>query len=327
MNAQPPPRLIIVTGLSGAGKNSVLRALEDVGYEAVDNPPLRVVDTLIGSGKPLAIGIDIRTRDFSAKDIIKILKRLRENTRVQPELVFVTARSAALQRRFTETRRRHPLALAGTIKEGIKTEVALTVSLRDAADHVIDTSDLTLPNLRQMIEKRFGHHGLGMSITLASFAFPAGVPQEANLVFDARFLSNPHYIPDLRLKTGLDMQVRAYIECDPDYSEFFDRLNGMVGFLLPRFVREGKKYVMIAVGCTGGQHRSVAIVEALGTKLRGQNWQVQIEHRAIRSRMSKKTSDPVSPPVGETDSQDVQKFHTSGKSGHIRRHPMTGASK
>lgn len=282
MTAQRP-RLVIVSGLSGAGKNSVLRALEDLGYEAVDNPPLRLLDTLIGSDQPLAVGIDARTRDFSAGQVVETLDRLRRSGRAQPELVFAVAAPEVLRRRFTETRRRHPLALQGTIGEGIDTEQALTRPLRDAADWVIDTSELPLASLRRLIGQRFGDHGPELSITLVSFAFPTGVPHEADLVFDARFLRNPHYIPDLRPQTGLDAPVRAYIEGDPDYTEFLGRLSGLVAFLLPRFVREGKTYATIAIGCTGGRHRSVAIVEALAAGLRGQHGVVQVEHRALDS--------------------------------------------
>lgn len=274
-------RLVIVTGLSGAGKNSVLRALEDSGYEAVDNPPLRMVETLIRADKPLAVGIDARTRDFSAADVIMTINRLRASGAVQPELLFLTAAPEALQRRFTETRRRHPLALSGTVNEGIETEQALTQPLRETADWIIDTSDLSLAGLRQMIDKRFGPGGPGMAITLVSFAFPGGLPQDADLVLDTRFLRNPHYIPDLRPKTGLDPAVRTYIAEDPDFPEFFERISGLVDFLLPRFVREGKKYAMIAIGCTGGRHRSVSLVEMLGARLRGADWTVLIAHRSL----------------------------------------------
>ncbi|MCW8306514.1 RNase adapter RapZ [Acidiphilium sp. PA] len=332
----PNPRLIVVSGLSGAGKNSVLRALEDLGYEAVDNPPLRLVETLIGAAKPLAVGLDARNRDFSAADILDTLARLRLTHVVQPELIFAIASDEVLQRRFTETRRRHPLALQGTVREGIATEQALTRPLRDAADWVVDTSDLPLATLRQMIETRFGTNNPGLAITLASFAFPAGIPREADLVFDARFLRNPHYIPDLRPQTGLDRPVRAYIETDPDYAEFIDRVAGLVKFLLPRFVREGKKYAMVAIGCTGGRHRSVASIEALGDILRSQSWVVQIDHTAIRSEISGRdlNTTMTGPNADQTASSapSVRRKAANlpsapGKSGEVRRHFMSGASK
>ncbi|MDD2876584.1 MAG: RNase adapter RapZ [Acidiphilium sp.] len=331
-----PSRLVVVSGLSGAGKNSTLRALEDLGYEAVDNPPLRMVEILIGADKPLAVGIDARTRDFSAAEIIETLTRLRHTGIAQPELIFAIASDDVLQRRFTETRRRHPLALQGTVSEGIATEKELTRPLRDAADWVIDTSDLPLAALRQVIERRFGGHGPGLAITLASFAFPAGIPREADLVFDARFLRNPHYIPDLRPLTGLDAPVRAYIEADPDYPEFRERLVGLVGFLLPRFIREGKKYAMIAIGCTGGRHRSVTLIEALAAVLRSQNWVIQIDHRAIGMETRGVGSEPQMPAPDPADrgpeAESVQRSTlsvTSGpeKSGDVRSFFMSGASK
>ncbi|MFT2093541.1 RNase adapter RapZ [Acidiphilium sp.] len=277
-------RMVIVTGLSGAGRNSVLRALEDIGYEAVDNPPLRIVETLVRGDKPLAVGVDARTRDFSAEDVLSTIDRLQIRGCVRPELIFITASPEALQRRFSETRRRHPLALAGTVSEGIETEQALTRTLRNAADWVIDTSELSLAGLRQIIDQRFGLGGPGMSITLVSFGYPSGLPQEADLVLDTRFLRNPHYIPDLRDRTGLDPEVRDYIRQDPDFPEFFERVSGLTDYLLPRFVREGKKYVMIAFGCTGGKHRSVSLVEMLGSRLRNADWNVLIEHRSLGSR-------------------------------------------
>jgi len=335
MNA-PNPRLVVVSGLSGAGKNSVLRALEDLGYEAVDNPPLRLVETLIGAAKPLAVGLDARNRDFSAGDIIETLARLRQSHIVQPELIFAIASDGVLQRRFTETRRRHPLALQGTVSEGIATEQALTRPLRDAADWVVDTSDLPLAALRQMIERRFGTDNPGLAITLVSFAFPAGIPREADIVLDARFLRNPHYIPDLRPQTGLAQPVRAYIETDPDYAEFIERVAGLVTFLLPRFVREGKKYAMIAIGCTGGRHRSVASIEALGGILRSQNWVVQIDHTAIRSEiggrdldsnMTAPSADHPAEPAASVQRTAANLPSAPGKSGEVRRYFMSGASK
>jgi UPF0042 nucleotide-binding protein len=274
--------IVVVSGLSGAGKRSILHALEDIGFEAVDNPPLKLLETLaIRDKQPLAVGIDARTRGFAAERVLTVLRRLRENPRLKPELVFATAESVILQRRYTETRRRHPLAGSGSVADGIATETALTAPLRKAADWVIDTSDLPLSGLRRMIEQRFSKTEPMLTLNLVSFDFPAGLPREADMVFDARFLRNPHYIPALRDKTGLNRAVLAYIEHDSGYQEFLSRITGLILFLLPRFIQEGKKYATIAIGCTGGRHRSVALVEAVGGFLAERGWHARITHRAL----------------------------------------------
>ena len=188
-----------------------------------------------------------------------------------PELVFAWADEATLLRRYTETRRRHPLAPQGRVTDGIAAEQALTAPLREHADLVIDTSDLPLPALRQLIERHFGTAGDAANrqlvVSLVSFAYSHGLPREADLVFDARFLRNPHYDPILQPRTGLDPEVGAYIAADPDYPAFFSQLAELVDLLLPRFVQEGKKYTTITIGCTGGRHRSVYLVEQLAAYL------------------------------------------------------------
>ena len=262
---------MLVTGLSGAGRASILRTLEDLGYEAVDNPPLTLTEALVGRGdRALAIGLDARSRGFDALAVLNTLERLRLNPELRPELVFAYADEAALLRRFTETRRRHPLAPGGRVVDGIALEVEITAKLRDAADLVIDTSDTPLPALRRLVEARFSvadTGALGLIVSLMSFAYPKGLPREADLVFDARFLRNPHYDTMLRPLTGLDAAVAAYVEADPDFSAYFSQIEAMLALLLPRFVQEGKKYVTIAIGCTGGRHRSVRIVEKLAERL------------------------------------------------------------
>lgn len=262
---------MLVSGLSGAGRASILRTLEDLGYEAVDNPPITLTEALVGRAeRHLAIGLDARSRGFDAAAVLNTLERLRLNPELQPELVFAYADEAALLRRFTETRRRHPLAPNGRVVDGIAREVELTAPLREAADLVIDTSDTPLPGLRRLIEARFSDSGtaaFGLIVSLMSFAYPKGLPREADLVFDARFLRNPHYDPMLRPLTGLDASVAAYVEADPDFAAYFGQIEAMLALLLPRFVQEGKKYVTIAIGCTGGRHRSVRIVEKLAENL------------------------------------------------------------
>jgi len=283
-------RVVVVSGLSGAGKASILRTLEDIGFEAVDNPPLTLMEELVHRGdRRLAIGVDARTRGFDASAVLATLDRLRLDPELRPELVFAWADEAALLRRFTETRRRHPLAPSGRVAEGIGKEVALTASLREAADLVLDTSELPLPALRRLVEQRFGVENVGtggLTVSLMSFAFPAGLPREADMVFDARFLRNPHYDSILRPRTGLDATVAAYVEADPDFAVFFGQVLSMLEILLPRFVQEGKKYLTIAVGCTGGRHRSVRIVEMLAARLGragldSPGWGVSVTHREL----------------------------------------------
>jgi len=247
--------------------------------------------------RPLAIGVDARTRGFDAGLVLEALQRVRENPALRTELVFVWADEATLLRRYTETRRRHPLAPRGRVTDGIAAEQLLTAPLRELADLIIDTSELPLPALRQKIERHFGTEGEAtgrhMVVSLMSFAYAHGLPQEADLVFDARFLRNPHYDPILGPRTGLDSSVGAYIAADPDYPRFFSRLVELIDLLLPRFVLEGKKYTTITIGCTGGRHRSVYLVEQLAAYLGsriavdpagggiGIDWQLNVTHREL----------------------------------------------
>ena len=283
-------RVVLITGLSGAGKASILRILEDLEYEAVDNPPLELIEELVARGdRPAAIGIDTRSRGFDPDAILALVSRLKLNPALRPELVFAWAEEPALLRRFTETRRRHPLAPTGRVTDGIQAELDLTMKLREAADLLLDTSDLRLPMLRRLIEQRFSGAFAdqpGMTVSLMSFAYPAGLPREAELVFDARFLRNPHYVPTLRDRTGLDAEVAAYVEADPDFAPFVDKVTDLLTLLLPRFVQEGKKYVMVAIGCTGGKHRSVHIVQLLAARLHkmrqnASGWRIAVTHREL----------------------------------------------
>ena len=286
-----------MTGLSGAGKASTLRVLEDLGYEAVDNPPLRLMEEMVLRGeRPAAVCVDTRSRGFDSDEVLATLARLKRNAALRVELVFIQADEASLLRRFTETRRRHPLAPTSRVSDGITAEIRLTAVVRDAADLVLDTTDLALPMLRRIIEQRFSGNSapdVGMTVSLLSFAYPAGLPREAELVFDARFLRNPHYDPILRSRTGMDPDVAAYVEADPYFIPFMDKITDLLALLLPRFVQEGKKYASVAVGCTGGRHRSVHIVQLLAERLRrmqqaadGQElWRVVVAHRELMRGM------------------------------------------
>jgi RNase adapter protein RapZ len=295
-----PRRVVLVTGLSGAGRTSILRILEDLGYEAVDNPPITLIEELVSRGdRPAAVGIDARSRGFDARAVLATLERLRVNAALRPELVFAAADEVALLRRYTETRRRHPMAPSGRVVEGIREESELTAPLREAADLVLDTSGTSLPALRRLVEARFAADEVGLTLTLTSFAYPAGLPPEADLVFDARFLRNPHYDPNLRPKTGTDPDVAAYVEADPDFPAFFAQIETMLQLLLPRFVQEGKKYVTVAIGCTGGRHRSVHIVEKLAARLRApggldmRGGRITVAHRELQ----KAAAAPAHPPA------------------------------
>jgi UPF0042 nucleotide-binding protein len=293
-----PLRIALVTGLSGGGKASILRTLEDIGYEAVDNPPVTMIEDMVArTERPLAVGVDARTRGFDAGLVLEALQRLRGNPALRTELVFAWADEPTLLRRYTETRRRHPLAPQGRVTDGIAAEQLLTASLREHADLIVDTSELPLSALRQKIERHFGTEGGAakrqLVVSLVSFAYAHGLPREADLVFDARFLRNPHYDPILRSGTGLDPAVGAYIAADPDYPRFFSRLVELIDLLLPRFVQEGKKYTTITIGCTGGRHRSVYLVEQLAAYLGsritadpaggrlGVDWQLNVTHREL----------------------------------------------
>ena len=287
-------RVVLVSGLSGAGKSSILRALEDLDYEAVDNAPLTLIETLASRGeRHLAVGVDARTRGFDDAIVLETLERLRLQPALRPELVYALADEAVLLRRFTETRRRHPLAPHAPVAEGISAETACTARLRVGADLLLDTSELTLPGLRRRIEAHFGPQtGLGvgaaqpMLVSLVSFAFPEGLPREADLVFDARFLRNPYYDLRLRPLTGLNPEVGRYVAEDPDFCTFLEQIESMVGLLLPRFLQEGKKYATIAIGCTGGRHRSVYLAERLAASLGTSagalpGWRVGVTHREL----------------------------------------------
>lgn len=272
--------LLILTGLSGAGLSSSLKHLEDMGYEAFDNFPLSLADQLVndpaGAGYPVAIGIDTRSRAFSPDHLIEAAKRL--NAR----LIFLTANDASLHKRFTETRRRHPLAKDRPVSAGIQREKEWLYALKDAADTVIDTSDLSVHDLRRRLEIVCG---LGaerkLTVTLLSFAFRHGLPRDADMVFDVRFLRNPHWDPVLKPMSGLDQPVRDYVIEDEAFAPFMTHLQDLIQPLLPRFAAEGKSYLTLAFGCTGGRHRSVTLVEIFKSWLENQGLNVTVQHRDL----------------------------------------------
>ncbi|MEO3427653.1 RNase adapter RapZ [Pelagibius sp. CAU 1746] len=278
-------RLVLVTGMSGAGRSTALRVLEDEGYEAIDNLPLSLLDAVVnevGLQRPIAVGVDIRTRDFAVGPVLEQIDRLAADPRFAITLLFVDCEDEVLGRRFTETRRRHPLAQGRPVADGIAAERRLVAPLRERADMMIDSSSLTPADFRQRLLGRFGLAATpGMSVFVTSFSFRQGLPREADLVFDVRFLANPHYDPDLKPLSGRDDAVGAYVERDPGFAPFFTQLTAMLGGLLPRYEREGKSYLTVAVGCTGGRHRSVFVAERLAAWLGAGGRQVHLAHRDI----------------------------------------------
>lgn len=279
-------RVVIVTGLSGAGRTLALKNLEDLGYEAVDNLPVSLLPNLVrpqeGVARPLAIGIDIRTRDFGPEPVQAMLRRLLEDNGLDVRLLFVDCDDEVLRRRFSETRRRHPLALDRPLEDGIRHERALLRPLRALADLMLDTTAMNPADLRRVLAGHFGLESKApLTVFVTSFSYRRGLPREADLVFDVRFLANPHYDPALRPLTGRDGAVAAFVEGDRDFGAFFESLTGLLERLLPRFTAEGKSYLTLAVGCTGGRHRSVAVAERLAAWVRSKGLQVDLRHREL----------------------------------------------
>ena len=294
--AQAPTRqtILLVTGLSGAGMSTALRALQDLGWETVDNLPVRLLRPLLaldsdtaGSDhmRPIALGIDARTRGFSADAIVRAIKRLRDDGKREIQTLFLDCSGAELDRRFSETRRRHPLADDRPAADGIAREREMLEPLRRWADRVIDTTSLSSNDLQQEIRR---DHSLGdrsaPTLTVMSFGFARGLPRNADLVFDVRFLRNPHWIEGLRDDTGLDAPVADYIRGDPAYAVAMQQIEALLTTLLPRYRAEGKSYVTVAVGCTGGRHRSVHVADRLAAFLRDQGYSPALVHRNLTSR-------------------------------------------
>ena len=284
-------RIVLVTGPSGAGRSSAIRALEDLGFEVIDNMPLRLLPPLLETPspeRPLALGIDPRTRDFSVSAMDEALNDLANQPGVQPELLYLDCDTDVLLRRFSETRRRHPLAQNDRVEAGVERELALLAPLRDRADLRIDTSRLNVHELRAAVEQHFAPAGVGlMAVSLQSFSYKRGLPRSADMVFDCRFLSNPYWKEELRTLDGRDEPVQAHIETDPRFADFERQVRDLLLFLLPAHRDEGKSHLAIGFGCTGGQHRSVAMVERQAAALAEAGWQVSIRHRELTARPAK----------------------------------------
>ena len=287
-----PKRILLVTGMSGAGKSTALDTLEDLGWEVVDNLPLALLDRLVGTpaaagtedDRPLAIGVDSRTRGFDADAMIKRLRSLRDAARYEIMTLFLDCAGAELERRYSETRRRHPLALDRPAADGIAHERELLGPLRMAFDHVIDTTSFSRNDLQHDIRARFaGEKGATTTLEILSFGFARGLPRNADLVFDMRFLRNPHWDRELRPMTGLDGDVAAHIAEDSAYAPALAQIEALLRLLLPRYALEGKSYVTVAFGCTGGRHRSVHVAERMGAALRTAGFSPTVQHRDLAS--------------------------------------------
>ena len=278
-------RILFVTGASGAGRNTVTNALEDIGFESIANLPLSLVDRVISGRalhRPLALGIDVRNRDFSIDGMISMMNRLSADESLDVELLFLDCRTDVLVRRYSETRRRHPLAPSERPLVGIEREMELLVPVREQADFLIDTSDMTPHDLRAEIERLFAEGTKGLlGVSVESFSFKRGLPRGVDMVFDVRFLANPHWETDLRDKDGRNPEVGAYVASDPRYADFFKRISELIESLLPAYRDEGKTSLTVAIGCTGGKHRSVFVAEKLANALAESGWQVSTRHREL----------------------------------------------
>jgi|FaiFalFF_MnMetaG_3_1042247.scaffolds.fasta_scaffold02407_4 UPF0042 nucleotide-binding protein len=284
---QEPIQVVIVTGLSGSGKSCVLKSLEDLGFFCVDNMPprilpafLRIIHRWMPEVRRVAVTVDIRERAF-LQDFPRVYYALRRRP-IRMEVLFLEADDSVLVRRFNETRRPHPLAFDRPVWEGIRDERLQLQPIRQLADRVIDTGALSVHQLRRFIFQTYGPPPATTPILqLISFGYRHGVPFQADLVWDVRFLPNPHFDPQLRARTGLDPEVRKFVLSSEEARRFLRMVHRMLRFLLPHYQAEAKHYVTIAIGCTGGRHRSVAIVEALAHAWRRRGWRVEVEHRDL----------------------------------------------
>jgi len=283
---RPGPPVLIVTGLSGAGRTTAINALEDMGYEPLNNFPLSLFEAVIapmgGSGRPLAIGIETRTRGFSARALMQTVEELRGRWNAATILVFLDCADDALIGRFDQTRRRHPLAPAEDPAAGVARERDLLAEIRARADIVIDTTGLSPHQLRAELESRFSRASSpGLVVSVQSFSYKRGAPAGADMVQDCRFLKNPYWDESLRMLDGRSPLIQDFVSTDPLFQPFFDRLSDLVLMLLPAYKSEGKSYFSVALGCTGGQHRSVTVAERLADRIEAEGWPVSLTHREL----------------------------------------------
>jgi len=282
------PQVVILSGVSGSGKSTALRALEDAGFYCVDNLPVVFLEKLLelsghtaGEVSRIALGVDAREGRFLAEAPRVIQEVRQKGTEVQ--VLFLDASDDALVRRYSETRRRHPLAgEGGTVLDGIATERQALAALKAIADEVIDTTTLNVHELKRLVSRRFvAGGGTRLGVTIVSFGFRFGLPTHADMVLDVRFLPNPYFVPELKAHPGTDPRVAGFVLGQPDARAFLERISELFGFLLPRYRAEGKSYLTIAIGCTGGRHRSVALAAALAERLEAAGQPVRLWHRDV----------------------------------------------
>ena len=279
------PRLLLVTGMSGAGKSTVLDALEDMGWDCADNLPTALLEDFVrgagGAGTvPMAVGMDARSRGFDAAALPGLVRGIKG---VSPEILYLDCGGSELVRRYDETRRRHPLAADRPAEDGIARDRGLTAALRNAADSVLDTTDLKPAELRDELRRRYGGDADQPVLTIASFGFARGVSRTADLMFDMRFIANPHWVDELRSMTGLDDPVREYVGQDPGWSGAMNQIEQLLSSLIPLYYDAGKTYLTVAFGCTGGRHRSVAAAVEMAERLRKGGFSPNIRHRDLAS--------------------------------------------
>ena len=287
--------MVLVTGPSGAGRSTAINALEDLGYEVIDNLPLSLLPRLLDGpppSRPLALGLDVRNRDFGTAALIETIDQLAARTDQRAQVLYLDAAEEELVRRYSETRRRHPLAPAGAALEGIQRERDLLVPVRARADVLIDTTGLSPHDLRGEVERWFATgQGRHLGVTIHSFSYKRGLPRGMDIVMDCRFLRNPHWDASLRNLDGRDPAVAAYVAADPRFEPFFERIKSLADLLLPAHKDEGKAHLSIGFGCTGGQHRSVAVAERLASALAKDGWHVSKRHREMERRAQNAPSD------------------------------------
>ena len=293
-SSNPPPRLLLVTGMSGAGKSTVLDALEDMGWDCVDNLPVALLRDFVrgeedaGQQAPIAVGMDARSRGFDAGKLPEIVRSI---AGVRPEILYLDCSGAELIRRYDETRRRHPLAADRPAEDGIARDRGLTARIRQAADSILDTTDLTPAELREELRRRYAEDRDQPVVTIASFGYARGVSRTADLMFDMRFVANPHWVDDLRPLTGEDPRVQAYVAKDPAWDATMAQVEALLTGLIPRYWAAGKTYLTVAFGCTGGRHRSVAAAVEMGERLRDAGFPANIRHRDLASTPSDSVED------------------------------------